>query len=163
MRALVQRVAEASVAIDGQVAGRIGRGLLVLVGAAKGDDPEAADWLADKIAGLRIFSDEAGKMNLSLVDVGGQALVVSQFTLLGDCRKGRRPSFAGAAEPALAKALYERLGRRLAESVEVAWGRFGADMRVSLINDGPVTLMLERAGGEGSAAAGRAPLEAALL
>jgi D-tyrosyl-tRNA(Tyr) deacylase len=148
VKALIQRVSEASVSVDGEVSGRIARGLLVLVGAARGDDAEAADWLAEKIVGLRIFSDAAGKMNLSLLDVGGQALVISQFTLLGDCRKGRRPSFVQAAEPALAEALYQRLGRKMAESVEVAWGRFGADMKVSLVNDGPVTLMLERAGGE---------------
>lgn len=143
MLALVQRVSEASVTIDGAVVGRIGQGLLVLLGAARGDDAVEADWLAEKVAGLRIFPDAAGKMGLSLQDIGGQALVVSQFTLLGDCRKGKRPSFSRAADPVEAEALYERFGKRLAERVEVAWGRFGAHMDVSLVNDGPVTLMLE--------------------
>jgi D-tyrosyl-tRNA(Tyr) deacylase len=143
MRALVQRVCEAAVAIDGVEISRIGRGLLILLGAARGDDEASADWLADKVADLRIFPDEAGKMGLSLVDIKGQALVVSQFTLYGDCRKGRRPSFTAAADPSEAEALCERFNGRLSGRVEVATGRFGADMRVSLINDGPVTLMVE--------------------
>jgi D-tyrosyl-tRNA(Tyr) deacylase len=143
LKALIQRVSQASVSIGGAVAGQIGQGLLVLVGAAKGDGEADADWLADKVAGLRIFPDSEGKMGLSVSDLKGQALVVSQFTLLGDTRKGKRPSFSDAAEPALAEALYERFGKRLSQKVEVAWGRFGAHMMVSLVNDGPVTLMLE--------------------
>ncbi|MDR2455815.1 MAG: D-tyrosyl-tRNA(Tyr) deacylase [Deltaproteobacteria bacterium] len=143
MKALVQRVSQASVSIGGAVTGQIGQGLLVLVGAAKGDGEADADWLADKVAGLRIFPDQEGKMGLSVSDLKGQALVISQFTLLGDTRKGKRPSFTDAAEPVLAEALYERFGKRLSEKVEVAWGRFGAHMMVSLVNDGPVTLMLE--------------------
>jgi D-tyrosyl-tRNA(Tyr) deacylase len=143
LKALVQRVSQASVSIGGAVTGQIGQGLLVLVGAAKGDGEADADWLADKVAGLRIFPDQEGKMGLSVSDLKGQALVISQFTLLGDTRKGKRPSFTDAAEPVLAEALYERFGKRLSEKVEVAWGRFGAHMMVSLVNDGPVTLMLE--------------------
>lgn len=148
MKALVQRVTRASVAVDGSEVGSIGRGLLVLIGARRGDDSAAADWLADKISSLRIFSDDQGKMNLSVEDIQGGVLVVSQFTLLGDCRKGRRPNFTAAADPALAKDLYERFGRRLSEKVPVSWGIFGADMSVSLINDGPVTLMVESPGAE---------------
>jgi D-tyrosyl-tRNA(Tyr) deacylase len=142
--ALIQRVTRASVTVDGEIVGRVGRGLLVLAGAEKGDEAAAADWLAGKIAGLRIFADEGGRMNRSVEEIGGAVLLVSQFTLLGDCRRGRRPGFDRAADPELAKALYERLGARLAERVEVAWGRFGADMRVELVNDGPVTFWLER-------------------
>jgi D-tyrosyl-tRNA(Tyr) deacylase len=142
--ALIQRVTRASVTVDGEIVGRVGRGLLVLAGAEKGDEAAAADWLAGKIAGLRIFADGGGRMNLSVEEIGGAVLLVSQFTLLGDCRRGRRPGFDRAADPELAKALYERLGARLAERVEVAWGRFGADMRVELVNDGPVTFWLER-------------------
>jgi D-tyrosyl-tRNA(Tyr) deacylase len=144
MRAVVQRVKESAVKTDDQVIGRIGPGLLVLLGVARGDGPADADYLVHKIANLRIFEDQHGKMNRSLQETGGAMLVVSQFTLLGDCRKGRRPSFVAAAEPEQAAALYEyfidqasRLG------ISVATGRFGALMEVSLVNDGPVTLILE--------------------
>ena len=144
MRAVVQRVKEGSVKVDNETIGRIGQGLLVLLGVAKGDTPSDADYLANKIVNLRIFEDENGKMNRSLLDTGRQMLVVSQFTLLGDCRKGRRPSFAAAAEPAKAAALYEHFietVRRLGISVET--GRFRAMMEVALVNDGPVTLIVE--------------------
>jgi D-tyrosyl-tRNA(Tyr) deacylase len=147
---LLQRVTEARVTVDGGEVGRIGPGLLALVGAARGDDEAAADWLAEKILGLRIFGDAEGKMNLSVREIGGSILLVSQFTLLADCRRGRRPSFVGAAEPALANDLYLYLGRYLENHVPVAYGVFGAHMAVSLVNDGPVTIMLEKAppGGE---------------
>jgi D-tyrosyl-tRNA(Tyr) deacylase len=135
---------EASVTVDGEMTGQIGSGLLALVGVAQGDDEATVDWAAEKMLGLRIFGDEAGKMNLSVADVGGSILLVSQFTLLGDCRKGRRPSFVLAAPPELANRLYEYLGRVLAQKVPVAFGRFAAHMKVSLINDGPVTMILER-------------------
>ncbi len=144
MRAVIQRVKESSVKADCLIIGQIGRGLLVLLGVAQGDRPSDADYLASKIANLRIFEDENGKMNRSLLDSGSQMLVVSQFTLLGDCRKGRRPSFVAAAEPAKATALYEHFieqVRNLGISVET--GRFGAMMEVALVNDGPVTLILE--------------------
>ncbi len=144
MRAVLQRVSRASVEVDGQVVGRIGVGWLVLLGVAKGDSDEDADKLAEKIAGLRAFEDEAGKMNLAVGDVGGSVLVVSQFTLLGDCRAGRRPSFIGAADPAEAERLYLRFAekvRGLGLSVET--GTFRADMKVELVNDGPVTLLLD--------------------
>jgi D-tyrosyl-tRNA(Tyr) deacylase len=147
MRAVIQRVKESSVTVDDQIIGQIGRGLLVLLGVAQGDRPADADYLAHKIANLRIFEDEHGKMNRSLLETGCQMLVVSQFTLLGDCRKGRRPSFAAAAEPAQATALYEHFieaVRRLEISVET--GRFKAVMAVALVNDGPVTLILESQG-----------------
>lgn len=144
MRACVQRVSEASVTVDGEVVGQIGLGALVLLGVA-GDDTEAdARWLADKVAGLRIFEDAEGKMNLSLADVAGGMLVVSQFTLLGDCRRGRRPSFAAAAPPELAERLYEVFVAAVrATGIEVATGRFRCHMGVSLVNDGPVTLILD--------------------
>ena len=144
MRAVVQRVKKSTVRTDDEIIGRIGVGLLVLLGVAKGDSPSDADYLANKIANLRIFEDECGKMNLSLPETGGRMLVVSQFTLLGDCRKGRRPSFTAAAEPLIASELYEHFVhqvRRLGISVET--GRFQAMMEVALINDGPVTLILE--------------------
>ena len=144
MRAVIQRVKESSVTVDGQIIGQISRGLLVLLGVAQGDRPADADYLANKIANLRIFEDEHGKMNRSLLETGCQMLVVSQFTLLGDCRKGRRPSFADAAKPAQATTLYEyfiEAARRLEISVET--GRFKAMMEVALVNDGPVTLILE--------------------
>jgi D-tyrosyl-tRNA(Tyr) deacylase len=144
MRAVIQRVKEGSVKVDGRIIGQISRGLLVLLGVAQGDRSSDADYLANKITNLRIFEDKNGKMNRSLLETGGQMLVVSQFTLLGDCRKGRRPSFVAAAEPAKAAALYDyfiEAVRSLGISVET--GRFGAMMEVALVNDGPVTLILE--------------------
>ncbi len=145
MRAVVQRVGRASVAIDGVVVGRIDRGLLVLLGVTQGDTPEAAAWLADKIVGLRIFNDADGKMNLDLAEIGGAVLVVSQFTLYGDCQKGRRPSFINAARPEIAIPLYETFVNAVkALGVPVATGQFGADMQVELVNDGPVTLVMDR-------------------
>ena len=144
MRAVIQRVTSARVVIGEEVAGEVGRGLLVLLGVAPADTPAAATWLADKIAGLRIFNDAEEKMNLSVQDVGGAVLVVSQFTLYGDCRKGRRPSFIGAAQPEIAVPLYEAFVNALrALGLPVQTGRFGAMMRVELVNDGPVTLILD--------------------
>lgn len=145
MRAVVQRVSEASVRIQNETISRIGNGLLVLLGVARMDRPAAADYLASKIAHLRIFEDADGKLNRSLIEVGGEMLIVSQFTLLGDCRKGRRPSFIDAAEPAQATELYERFVRRTRElGVPVQTGRFQALMAVALVNAGPVTLILDR-------------------
>jgi D-tyrosyl-tRNA(Tyr) deacylase len=145
MRAVVQRVSRASVTVGDEVVGAIGPGLLVLLGVAPTDTEEEGRWLAAKLASLRIFPDEQDKMNLSLLESGGEALVVSQFTLYGDTRKGRRPSFVAAAPPALAEPLYERFCEALAaEGVrQVARGRFGASMEVALVNHGPVTLILE--------------------
>src|SRR5260370_5718406 len=164
MRAIVQRVSEAGVNIEGETVGEIGRGLLVLLGIAKSDTAEQARWLADKIVSLRIFNDAPspfpsppgregrvrgadGKMNLDLAEVDGAVLVVSQFTLYGDCSKGRRPSFIAAAPPETAIPLYQRfvsLLRENAAGIPVATGEFGAMMEVELVNDGPVTLLLER-------------------
>lgn len=145
MRVLLQRVARAEVRIEGAVTGRIGRGLLVLVGFTHTDGDEQLGWMAEKIAGLRIFPDAEGRMNLGLQDVGGAALVVSQFTLYGDARKGRRPSFVDAARPEQAVPLYERFVQLLRErGVPTGTGEFGATMEVELVNDGPVTLWLER-------------------
>jgi len=144
MRLVVQRVREASVEVDGEVIGRIGRGLLVLVGVGKGDGESDAAYLAEKVVNLRIFDDEEGKMNRSLLEVGGGVLAVSQFTLYGDVRKGRRPSFERAAPPAEAERLFDYfVGELKKRAPEVATGRFGARMQVSLVNDGPVTLILE--------------------
>ncbi len=144
MRACVQRVSQAKVTVAGQTTGEIGLGLLVLLGVAVADTADHARWLAEKIAGLRIFEDQAGKMNLSLADAGGAMLVVSQFTLLGDCRRGRRPSFVGAAPPELAERLYETFVETArAQGIAVATGRFRAHMEVALINDGPVTLIVD--------------------
>ena len=145
MRAVVQRAASARVTVDGVPVGSIGRGLVVLLGVARGDTEDDAAWLAAKIAGLRIFEDGSGKMNLSAVETGGSALVVSQFTLLGDCRRGRRPSFTDAAAPEEGgRALYERFAALLAgEGLPVETGSFGAHMVVSLENEGPVTLVLD--------------------
>ena len=144
MKAVVQRVSESSVTIDNEVAGKIGAGLLVLLGVAVEDTEKEADYLAEKIINLRIFSDENGKMNLSLRDIGGEMLVVSQFTLLGDCRKGRRPSFIASAGPEMGNALYAYFVDYMRQKgITVATGRFGAMMDVSLVNDGPVTLILE--------------------
>ena len=144
MRAVLQRVARASVRVDGDVVGQIGAGWLVLLGVARGDTDAEADRLADKVVGLRAFEDEAGKMNRGVVEAGGAVLVVSQFTLLGDCRAGRRPSFTEAAEPVEAERLYRRFADRVAAAgVPVATGVFRAMMAVELVNDGPVTLLLD--------------------
>jgi D-aminoacyl-tRNA deacylase len=146
LRACIQRVTEASVTVDGEVVGQIGKGLLVLIGIGRHDGPEDVNWMAERIAGLRVFNDEQGKMNLSLADVGGAMLVVSQFTLLADCRKGRRPSLGEAASPALAEALYEAFATWVREmGIEVATGKFREHMMVSLVNDGPVTLWIDTA------------------
>jgi D-aminoacyl-tRNA deacylase len=144
MRAVIQRVTYARVEVEGSVVGEIGAGLLVLLGVAKGDTAADADYVAAKIAGLRIFSDEAGKMNLSVLDAGGAMLAVSQFTLYGDTRKGRRPSFDAAAGQDEARALYEHfVAASRQQGLTVATGIFQADMKVSLLNDGPVTLIVE--------------------
>lgn len=144
MRALLQRVTRAAVRVDGEEVGAIGPGLLVLLGVARGDSGEEATWMADKVSGLRIFEDDEGKMNLSIEDVGGAVLAVSQFTLLGDCRKGKRPSFVEAAPPEIAETLYEAFVARLrSNGIATETGRFRAHMKVSLVNDGPVTLVLE--------------------
>jgi D-tyrosyl-tRNA(Tyr) deacylase len=142
---VLQRVARASVTIDGRMAGAIGRGFCLLVGFTHGDDGPIADWMAEKVAGLRLFSDAGGKMNLGLDEVRGGILVISQFTLYGDAGKGRRPSFIDAARPETAIPLYQRFVAALrAGGLEVATGEFGADMQVEIHNDGPVTLILER-------------------
>ena len=144
MRAIIQRVKEARVEVEGEVVGRIGEGMLILLGAGKDDTEEDAEYLAEKILTLRIFEDAEGKMNLSLTDTGGEVLVVSQFTLYGDCRKGRRPSFDKAAPPELAEELYELFAREIRErGVNVETGKFRAMMDVHLVNWGPVTLMLD--------------------
>ena len=144
MRALLQRVSQARVIIAGETVGEIERGILTLLGITHHDTPEQAEWLADKVVGLRIFEDDDGKMNRDVIEVGGGVLIVSQFTLYGDCRKGRRPSFIEAAPPAIAVPLYAAFvdGVR-ARGVPTATGRFGAMMQVELINDGPVTLILD--------------------
>jgi D-tyrosyl-tRNA(Tyr) deacylase len=145
MRAVVQRVSQASVTVDGETVGRIGPGLMILLGVAHEDGPAEADWLARKITGLRVFEDREGKLNLSLLDVEGEALVVSQFTLYADTRKGRRPSFVAAAQPEVAAPLVERFANALREhGVGVESGVFGAHMLVEIHNDGPVTLIVER-------------------
>ena len=144
MRAVLQRVSRAAVIIDGETVGKIERGLLVLLGVAPADTVAEARWLAEKAAGLRIFNDEAGKMNLSVADAGGGVLVVSQFTLYGDCRKGRRPSFLDAALPDVAVPLYEAFVNALRSlGLPVRTGRFGAMMQVELVNDGPVTFIID--------------------
>jgi D-tyrosyl-tRNA(Tyr) deacylase len=145
MRAVVQRVSRAKVTVAGEIVGAIDRGLMVLLGVAPEDTLEHVCWLADKIVGLRIFRDDEGKMNRDVVEVGGSVLVVSQFTLYGDCAKGRRPSFIGAARPEHAIPLYEAfLDAIRALGVPVAAGQFGADMSVELVNEGPVTLIVEK-------------------
>lgn len=148
MRAVVQRVTRAAVRVDGETVGEIGRGLLVLVGAAAGDGLADAAALADKLAGLRIFPDDEGRMNRSVVEIGGAALVVSQFTLYGDVRRGRRPSFTEAAPPEAAEPLVDLVAAHLREAgVPCATGLFRAHMEVDLLNDGPVTLVLDVTGG----------------
>lgn len=147
MRAVVQRVSEARVRVDSEVVGEIRAGLLVFLGVGREDTDKDVDFLADKTTNLRIFPDEAQKMNLSLLDAGGAMLVVSQFTLHGDCRKGRRPAFIAAAPPEQAEPLYERFVAQVGKrGVPVAAGRFGAMMEVELVNDGPVTLLLDSRG-----------------
>ncbi len=144
MRAVVQRVLEASVKVDGEIVGQIEQGLLVFLGVATDDTQTDVVTLSEKIAGLRIFEDDDGKMNRSVVEVSGSMLVVSQFTLLGDCRKGKRPSFIAAAPPEMADALYQRFVAEIkGYQIPVQTGRFRADMKVSLINDGPVTMLLD--------------------
>lgn len=146
MRACIQRVSEAHVTVDGAETGRIGRGLVVLLGVGHDDGAAEASWLAEKIVGLRVFEDDAGKMNRSLAEVGGGMLVVSQFTLYGDCRRGRRPSFTDAAPPELAEELYEAFVEVVRRAgIEIATGRFREHMMVSLVNDGPVTLWIDTA------------------
>ncbi len=150
MRAVIQRVKSAQVCVDGRVSGKIEKGLLVLLGVGKGDGESDLSFLASKIPDLRIFEDDSGKFNLSSKEIGGEILVVSQFTLFGDCRKGRRPSFSEAEEPAVAKHLYEQFILKLKEQgVPVQTGEFQARMEVHLINDGPVTLLLDSRQGQG--------------
>lgn len=144
MKVVIQRVEHASVTIDGQIHGRIGKGYLVLLGVGHDDDEATADRIVKKMIGLRIFADENGKTNLSLKDVGGSLLIVSQFTLYADCRHGNRPGFTDAAKPDQANALYEYFVKKCAEQVEdVQTGSFGADMKVELLNDGPFTIILD--------------------
>jgi D-tyrosyl-tRNA(Tyr) deacylase len=148
MRVVLQRVARASVSIDSEVVGAIGAGLLVFVGFTHDDGVRETAWMAEKVVGLRIFSDDDGRMNQSVLDVSGSILIVSQFTLYGDARKGRRPSFVDAARPEVAIPLYEAFVSAVRSAgVNVATGEFGADMQVELVNDGPVTLSVERAAG----------------
>ena len=145
MKIVLQRVLRSSVTVRNEVIGEIGRGLTILFGAEKGDQGDAADALADKVLNLRIFADAQGKMNHSVLDIRGGLLVVSQFTLAGDCSRGRRPGFDNAAPPEEAERLYQKFAARLAESgLDVQQGRFGADMQVDIVNDGPVTFILER-------------------
>ena len=144
MRAVIQRVKQSSVKTDNRIVGQTGPGLLVLLGVAKEDGSDDADYLVNKIASLRIFEDDNGKMNRSLLESGGEMMVVSQFTLLADCRKGRRPSFVNAAEPGMATELYEYFVSRVCNlGITVATGRFRAMMEVELINEGPVTIIIE--------------------
>ena len=144
MKAVIQRVKSASVSVDGREASRIGQGLAILLGVARGDDMQNVNYLAEKIANLRVFEDEMGKMNLSVLDIGGEALVVSQFTLLADCRKGRRPGFADAAAPEEARKLYEEFVDMLgACGIRVATGVFQTSMLFEINNDGPVTIILD--------------------
>jgi D-tyrosyl-tRNA(Tyr) deacylase len=145
VKAVLQRVTSASVSVDDAIVGRIGRGIMILLGIEKGDTESQADWLADKISGLRIFSDEEGKMNRSVSDIGGELLVVSQFTLAGNCTKGKRPSFDTAAPAEEGRRLYEYFVASAKHvGLPVATGVFQADMQITLVNDGPVTFILER-------------------
>ena len=145
MKTVIQRVSHADVTIDGATAGKIGRGLLILLGVGPEDSEETADYIAGKIINRRIFEDENGKMNYSVRDIGGEILVISQFTLYADCRKGNRPSFTGAAAPKPAEVLYRYFIEKLKESgIHTESGEFGADMKVTLLNDGPVTILLDR-------------------
>jgi D-tyrosyl-tRNA(Tyr) deacylase len=148
MKAVIQRVTRASVEVDGRITGQIRAGLVVLLGVAKGDTEADLTYLAEKIPALRIFSDEAGRMNRSLAEIGGGALVISQFTLLGDTRKGRRPGFDQAADPDVAKRLYEQFVERLRQTTDltIETGVFGAHMKIDLLNDGPVTFVLDSRG-----------------
>lgn len=144
MRVVVQRVINSSVEVDGKIVGKSDKGLMLLVGFTEGDTSKEIDWMVDKVINLRIFEDENEKMNLSLKDVGGELLVVSQFTLYGDCRKGRRPSFSSAARPEVATKLYEEfIEKARKEGIVTKTGQFGAHMMVDLTNDGPVTILLE--------------------
>lgn len=145
MRMLIQRVLEAKVTVDGQTTGKIGHGLLVFLAVKKGDTETSVDWMIKKLMGLRIFSDEAGKMNLSIEDVNANILVVSQFTLYGNCTQGRRPDFLDSAKPSEARLLYDAFVQKIRSKLgDVQTGRFAAKMEVSLINDGPVTFLVER-------------------
>lgn len=143
MRCVVQRVNSASVTVDGEIIGKIGKGFLVLLGICDDDTEADVKWMADKIIGLRVFSDENDKMNLSLEDVSGEILAVSQFTLYGDCKKGRRPNFTKAGNPQFAEKMYEEFVAYLKSKISVKTGKFGADMKVLLENDGPVTLIID--------------------
>ena len=144
MRAVVQRVSHASVKVDGEIIGKINKGLLVLLGVCDQDEQSDLVYLADKITGLRIFEDQDEKMNLSLEDIAGEILIISQFTLFGNCRKGKRPSFTAAGKPDFAEEMYEKFIEYVsAKGFNVQHGKFGADMKVELLNDGPVTLMLD--------------------
>ena len=143
MRIVIQRVSQGSVRIDGKIAGEIQQGLLLLVGICPEDGQEDIEYAVRKISQMRIFSDQEDKMNLSVQDVGGQILSISQFTLYADTKKGNRPAFTGAARPDLATALYDQFNQKLAQTVPVQTGEFGADMKVSLVNDGPVTIVLD--------------------
>ena len=144
MRAVIQRVEEASVSVEGEIRGQVGAGFLVLIGVEEGDGDADFKYIADKVPNLRVFEDDQGKMNRSLMDVGGEVLAVSQFTLLGDARGGRRPSFIAAARPETADPMYERLvAEWRARGIRVETGVFGAHMKVALVNDGPVTILLD--------------------
>ena len=145
MRAILQRVTEANVKVDGEIIGQIGNGLMILVGFGKEDTEEKLEWMVNKILNLRVFSDEDDKINLSVTDISGELLIVSQFTLYWNCKKGTRPSFDGALDPINAEKLYDKFVEKMKNSgLKVQTGSFGADMKVSLINDGPVTVELER-------------------
>lgn len=144
MRAVIQRVKHSSVTVDDEIIGKIGEGLLIFVGVAPNDDESDIDYIFKKSLELRIFEDENGKMNLSVSDIGGEILLISQFTLFGDCRKGRRPSFASSCEPIKAEQMYNKLLEKMRQSgIKTECGSFGADMKIELLNDGPVTMLLD--------------------